>query len=649
MTFARRIFGFTALLALGIVTVSSGAGAAPGPRSEAARAAFDRATQYERARDYRAARVEALNAVRADPAWPAAQILQARVAIALSDGVAASAAIETARAAGADPDSLRALAAHGAILRGEPQEALDILNDSTVGADSRAYAARLKAIAYLALDDTDSARAALDDAVAIDPRDAATWTQISRFRLTNADPIGASEAIDRAIALDPRSIDAARIKAVLVRDAYGLLASLPWFETALEIAPSDIDTLVDYGATLGDAGRYGDMLVVLRRANALAPRDPRPLFLQGVMAARAGRYALARTLLERTGGQLDGQASYMLVRGIVENSLGAHSTASNWATRLLVRQPGNEVARRLLVDASLAAGATATAWSAAFPLVRGRLADSWSLLAAAQAYAADGQAGQPVDLIDQAARFPGVTGAIALGDRAVENGDGSGSGAGGNAATALPAIRRALQNGDTIGAQRAAYALASAAPRVADARIIQGDVAMTAGRTGDAIMHYREALSIRDSEAATLRIVDALMRGGDRKAAIDTLTGFLSMAPRAIDANRVAASFYLDARDWDNGIATLEALRARIGNRDAVILSQLGRAYLGKGEDERALDLLRAAYDLQPANAGISSLLSLALERSGGDRQAARDLAEKAVAIEPGNRTYRERLKLLGG
>lgn len=641
MTFARRLLGFTALLALAGAIVS-GAGAAPGTRSDAA-SAVDRAIKYERARDYRAARVEALNAVRADPSWPAAQILQARVAIALADGIAASEAIETARAVGADPDSLRALAAHAAILRGEPQEAIDILSDGAVIADSKAYAVRLRAIAYLALDDTDSARSALDDAVAIDPRDSATWTEVSRFHMTNADPRGAARAIDRAIALDPQNIDAARIKAVLVRDAYGLLASLPWFETALALAPSDIDTLVDYGATLGDAGRYGDMLVVLRRANALAPRDPRPLFLQGVMAARAGRYALARTLLERTGGQIDGQASYMLVRGIVENSLGAHSTASNWATRLLSRQPGNEHAHQLLLDASLAAGATATAWSAAFPMVRGRVADSWSLLAAAQSYAADGRAGQPVDLIDQAARFPGVTGAIALGERAAHNGKG------GDAATALPAIRRALQTGDTAGAERAAYALARAAPDVADARIIQGDVAMAAGRTGDAITHYREALSIRDSEAATLRLVDALMRGGERKAAIDTLTGFLTITPRAIDANRVAASFYLDARDWDNGIATLEALRARIGDRDAVILSQLGRAYLAKKEHGRALELLRAAYDLQPANAGISSLLSLALVHSGGDRKAARDLAEKATTIEPGNRTYRQRLKALGG
>lgn len=638
----RRLSRLTAIVALVAVAAPSGAGAAPETRNTEARAAVNRALGFERAGDYRSARVEVLNAVRADPDWAAAHILQARVAIALNDAIGAGEAIEAAREAGADADSLRALAAHAAILRGAPQAALELLSDGAMLEQRKAYAARLRAMAHMALGDIDSARTALDEAVAIDPRDAATWTQISRFRLANADPLGAGEAIDRAIELDPRSIAAARLKAVLMRDRYGLLASLPWFERALAIAPADIDALVDYGATLGDAGRYKDMLVVLRRANALAPRDPRPLFLQGVMAARAGRYALARTLLERTGGQLDDQASYMLVRGIVENGLGAHSTASNWAARLLSRQPGNEHARRLLIDASLAAGATATAWNAALPMVRGRPTESWTLLAAAQAYAADGRDGQPSDLIDQAARFPGVAGAIALGERS--GGDDGGS----DAATALPAIRRALGVGDIADAENSAFALVSAAPGVADAWIIQGDVAMAAGRIDDAVAHYREALSIRVDEVATLRLVDALMRGGNRKAAIDTLTGFLAASPRAIDVNRVAASFYLDARDWDNGIATLEALRARIGNRDAVILSQLGRAYLGKGDDERALELLHTAYELQPGNAGIASLLSLALSRIGGNKKAARDLAEKAVALQPNDKTYGERLKALG-
>ncbi len=637
MKLGLRLSRLAAVVAL--VAVAAPSGAALETRNANARAAVDRALTFERAGDYRSARVEALNAVRADPDWATAHILKARVAITLGDAIAAREAVEAAREAGADPDSVRALAAHAAILLGDPEAALELLSAGAVNDQRKGYAARLRAMAYMALDDFDSARTALEEAVAIGPHDAATWTQISRFRLANADPIGAGEAIDRAIALDPKSIAASRLKAVLMRDRYGLLASLPWFERSLAIAPADIDALVNYAATLGDAGRYKDMLVVLRRANALAPRDPRPLFLQGVMAARAGRYALARTLLEATRGQLDNQASYMLVRAIVENSLGAHSTASNWATRLLIRQPGNEHARRLLVDASLAAGATATAGNTAFPMVRGRPADSWTLLAAAEAYAVDGHDGQPTDLLDQAARFPGVTGAIALAEQS----------GGGDAATALPTIRRALEVGDVVGAENSALALVSAAPGVADAWIIHGDVAMAAGRVGDAIADYREALSIRVNEAATLRLVDALMRGGDRKAAIDTLTGFLAVSPRAIDANRVAASFYLDARDWDNGIATLEALRARIGNRDAVILSQLGRAYLGKGDDERALELLRAAYELQPANAGVASLFSLALSRTGGSKKSARDLAEKAVTLQPADKTYRERLKALGG
>ncbi len=153
MRIGRSLFGCALMLAFAVSVGPTGAGAAPDTPSAEARAAVNRALGYERNRDYRAARVEALNAVRADPAWPTAHIVQARVAIALGDAIAASEAIDAARQSGADPASLRTLSAHAAILRGEPQEALDILSDGPITAGRTAYAARLRAIAYRALGD----------------------------------------------------------------------------------------------------------------------------------------------------------------------------------------------------------------------------------------------------------------------------------------------------------------------------------------------------------------------------------------------------------------------------------------------------------------------------------------------------------------
>ncbi|NCP11990.1 MAG: tetratricopeptide repeat protein [Sphingomonadales bacterium] len=605
------------------------------------RAAIARALDYERARDYRAARVEALNAVRASRGAAAAHLVRARVAIALKDGDDAAEAAAAAASAGASADEVRPLAAHAALLRGEPGRALEILAEGPVRADDAAYGARLRGMAALAAGDLASAAGAFDEAVAIAPRDPATWIEIARFRLANADLIGATDAVDLAIEIDPRNAAALRLRANITRDRNGLIASLAWYERAVAIDPSDVDTLADYAATLGDAGRYRAMLAIARRAHALAPRDPRPMFLQAVLAARASQYPLARSLLERVEAQLGDQPSYMLVRAIVENASGAPNIALGWAERLVERQPDNETARIILADASLTAGDSATAWATMRPLVVDRSADSWHLLLAAQAYAASGQVPQPADLIDQAAAFPGVSATFVRG----AGDDARGAGA----QAILPRLRSALAEGDLGGSATMARDLVAGAPGVAAAHVIAGDVAMARGDYAGAAADYRRAMAIRADEAAALRLVDAYLKVGDRQAASETLSAFLASSPRSIAANRVAAAFYLDARDWDRGIATLEALRARLGNREALVLSQLGRAYLGKGEDERARDLLRQAYALQPGNAGIASLLGLALSRTGGSAARARDLAVKALLIEPGNATFRRRWEQLVG
>jgi len=254
------------------------------------RAAIARALDYERARDYRAARVEALNAVRASRGAAAAHLVRARVAIALKDGDDAAEAAAAAASAGASADEVRPLAAHAALLRGEPGRALEILAEGPVRADDAAYGARLRGMAALAAGDLASAAGAFDEAVAIAPRDPATWIEIARFRLANADLIGATDAVDLAIEIDPRNAAALRLRANITRDRNGLIASLAWYERAVAIDPSDVDTLADYAATLGDAGRYRAMLAIARRAHALAPRDPRPMFLR--RCSRRGRASI---------------------------------------------------------------------------------------------------------------------------------------------------------------------------------------------------------------------------------------------------------------------------------------------------------------------------------------------------------------------
>ena len=105
---------------------------------------------------------------------------------------------------------------------------------------------------------------------------------------------GAIEASTRAVALDPNDPDALILRGQLVRTQFGLTAALPWFEGVLKRDPYNHDALIEYAATLGDAGQANAMLDATRRALAVRPGSAQAYYLQAVLAARAGRYALAQ-------------------------------------------------------------------------------------------------------------------------------------------------------------------------------------------------------------------------------------------------------------------------------------------------------------------------------------------------------------------
>ena len=76
------------------------------------------------------------------------------------------------------------------------------------------------------------------------------------------------------------------------------------YEAALQRDPWHHDALIEYAATLGDAGRTRAMLDATRRALQARPASPQAYYLQAVLAARAGSYGLARSLLQRSCSEL---------------------------------------------------------------------------------------------------------------------------------------------------------------------------------------------------------------------------------------------------------------------------------------------------------------------------------------------------------
>ena len=171
------------------------------------------------------------------------------------------------------------------------------------------------------------------------------WTALGRDRLGSADQLGAIQAADRALQMDANNVRAIELRGELVRSQFGLVAALIWFERGLQIDPDNVSLLEEYGATLGEAGRYRDMLRVARRIISLDSRNPRAFYMQAVLAARAGDYALAKRILPLAGDAFNEIPGPMLLDAICEYELGNYNLSVDKLQRLVSMQPGNLTVR----------------------------------------------------------------------------------------------------------------------------------------------------------------------------------------------------------------------------------------------------------------------------------------------------------------
>uniref|UniRef100_UPI0035CC5C33 tetratricopeptide repeat protein n=1 Tax=uncultured Sphingomonas sp. TaxID=158754 RepID=UPI0035CC5C33 len=580
--------------------------------------------------NYSAARNHAQAAIKADPKWGLAHAMLARSFLAIGDGIAAEGELGRAREAGFDPARAHQLLAHAWLLQGDPDRAL--AEAAKAAPRYTGYAIRVGARALAAQGDNAGAQAALGALLADAPNDSFARSDLARIQFQAGDLAGAIQNAQRAITADANNVEALTLRGELVRTQYGLIAALPWFETALAHDAYYVPALIEYAGTLGDAGRYQDMLATTRKALLARPGNPQALYLQAVLAARAGQDDLARQLMARTTGQLDDLPGALLLTGTLAYKAGAYQQATD-AWRVLVgEQPTNIVARRLLGAALLRSGDARGALDVLRPVALRTDADSYTLSLVGRAFEQTGERDWAARYLDRSA-IPTVTGSTPFG---TDDGLGALSAAAtpGEPVAQLGLIRGLIEAGDMASALSKSQALVALAPGAPGAYLALGDTLMAMNRYGDAADAYRHAVDIRFDEPTMLRTVDALDRAGRREEAANVLALFVSQNPQNVAGQRLTAHWQIAGGDWDAAIETLEGLRQRIGNRDAALLAELSYAYTGDGDEDTGLVFGKAAYALAPMNPAATDAYGWALYQQGKSEPALQ-LLEKAASIAP--------------
>ncbi len=579
--------------------------------------------------NYSAARNHFLAAVQAAPGDGAAQLALAQTWLLLGEGMAAQGALDRAASAGVSRAVLAPWRAAAAWAQGNDEAAIT----AAQAAGDAPVAVRAKAMALADRGDGAAGVATLRALLARTPGDAAAWTDLGRVQLTLGDVGGATQAVSRAVALDRRYPAALVLAGEVVRSRYGLFAALPWFEAALRLDAYFHPALIEYAATLGDAGRNTEALAAARRALAARRDSPQALYVVAVMAARAGNHALAGQLLGRTGGALDGLPGGLLLSGGVDYVAGRHEQAVMKWRALLGTQPMNVPARRLLGAALLRSGDAAGALDVLRPIALRADADSYTLDLVGRAFEAQGKRDWAARFLDRAANPAAATASpfgqddstAVLAQAVVE--------APGDPRAAVALVRGLLEEGSARAALNVAQALVRQSPGAPAAHVLEGDVLMAERRAGPAAARYARAADLRFDQPVMLRLVEARVLAGNAAGAADTLALYLAQNPRNVVARRALAGLQRAAGD-DEAVDTLERLRADLGGRDTVLMTGLADAYTAAGDPASAVPVARAAYRLQPMSARASDAWGRALAASGDAARGA-TLRTKAAAIAP--------------
>ena len=635
----------------------------------------DSTTAYERAfalfnkEDFRAARIELLKSLKAEPNNPLARLLNARVMLELGGGVAAQTEIEKARAAGVPRDKTRHLMAHALMLQGKGQEALGEADSSLVPKQFAAYAARIRARAQMVAAQIERARGEFELASRLAPDDAGILIDRARFEMLSGNRDVAEQQIDRALSLRPTSARALVLKGDIVRSRAGLPASLPYFTQAVQADPNNIEALLERAGTLGDLRREAEARADLKKVDQIQPGHPLGLYLTAVLEARAGRFAQANALMSRTKGVLDGYPPALMLQGMVAYQLGNLKAADDFLTKVVNKSPDYMLARRLLAATQMKNNDFDGAIASLKPLVEGVAPDGSSLALMAQAYARKGDYKTAQGFYQRAAKAAPNSAELRTQLAMTQAASGDNSAAlgnlnavlksGGDTPRALATLALVnLRSGKFADALSASSKLVAARPQLPigynmrgaaylglrnpkaaesdfrmaiakdpkfnEARRNLGQLLLTAGRTAEAKKELLQIVNNDSRDARAMILLSAIaQRAGNSAERIQWLNQAATVDPKALAPRVALAQAYVQTGQANRGITTAQALERDFPSVPGVV-ELVGMANLAGRNYSAAESAFNRLIALIPNEMGARLLLArtqAAAKRPGDARR----------------------------
>ena len=204
----------------------------------------------------------------------------------------------------------------------------------------------------------------------------------------------------------------------------------------------------------------------------------------------------------------------------------------------------------------------------------------------------------------------------------------------------IKATMGALENhvGNYTEAVRIARELQRTYPGYHTGYMLEGDTLMDQGKAPEAVPLYQKALDIVGTEAAVIRLAEAMEKSGRGEDAATVMADWLKSNPEHSQVRLELATYYQKSQQPKAAIALYEELVDQSPN-NALLINNLAGLYW-QVKDSRALRTAEKAYELKPNEPAILDTYGWILAQEGETKRGL-EMLDKALSTIPDNTEVR--------
>ncbi len=492
-------------------------------------------------------------------------LLMAKVYIAAGNGIAVEAAVDKARANGADYAATSMLYARSLLIQGQFTKAIDALSGVPLKQNDRASAFVILGDAYFALNQLETARAEYLKALKMDKRSDLALLGLARLSLRGDDLVAAEKYVNEAILYNDTNTMLSYTRGLIARYQGRAEEAKAYFKNAVEIYSANLMANLELASISISENKITLAESYLDTVYQASPRNQMAIFLSATIAAKKGDFAEAEALLIRVPSLISKYLPAIYVRGLVAYERQNYDIAIENLTKVIAAKPTNIEARAALAASYLWQENYSLASGLLKPVVRDtEKAPPKILMLAATAASGLGQATYAEELFSIA--------------------------------------RGRVQNSGQSKTGKSSVSDVALSTKVAIAQFLRGDQTL-------AIETLSKSLSDHENEIRELGILASMqLRSGRTKDAIITAENIIRTAPdRALGYN-IKGSIDLKLGDYQKAI---QSFGDALDRNRAYYTAMRNRAlaYLRLGQLPEAENELLRLLDFQPNDARAKAIL----------------------------------------